>query len=279
MTDGNSNREPFLVIEPPRHWLEVRVGELWHYRDLLLTLAWRDIQIRYKQTVLGIAWAVLQPLIAMVVFTLVFSRMAKLPTDGIPAPLFYYAGLLAWTFFSQAVSGASQSLIEGSRLITKVYFPRIMIPASAIGYTTLNLLVSGVLLIPPMLYYGIHPTWTLLLLPVMGIILVMTSLGVGILIAALNVKYRDFRYVVPFLLQVWMFATPVVYPASMVPERWRWVVALNPMSGMVEGFRACLLGQVPDWGLLGIGAAVGVGVFVVGVGHFRRVEDEMVDIL
>lgn len=279
MTIENTNREPFLVIEPPRHWLEVRPGELWHYRDLLLTLAWRDIQVRYKQTVLGIAWAVLQPLVAMVVFTLVFSKMAKLPTDNIPAPLFYYAGLLAWTFFSQTVSGASQSLIEGSRLITKVYFPRIMIPASAIGYTALNLLVSGVLLIPPMLYYGVVPTWTLLLLPVMGILLVMTSLGVGILIAALNVKYRDFRYVVPFLLQVWMFATPVVYPASMVPERWRWVVALNPMSGMVEGFRACLLGQVPDWGLLGIGAAVGVGVFLVGVGHFRRVEDEMADIL
>lgn len=279
MTTGNSRQKAFLLIEPPRHWIEIRIAELWHYRDLLLTLAWRDIQVRYKQTVLGIAWAVLQPLVGMVVFTLVFSKMANLPTDGVPAPLFYYAGLLAWTFFSQTVSGASQSLIEGSRLITKVYFPRIMIPASAVGYTTLNLAVSGVLLGPPMLYYGIVPTWTVLLLPMMVVLLVMTSLGVGIFIAALNVKYRDFRYVVPFLLQIWMFATPVVYPVSMVPEHWRWAVALNPMSGMVEGVRACLLGQVPDWGLLGIGTGVVVGVFVVGVGHFRRVEDEMADIL
>lgn len=279
MKTEEAKREPFLVIEPPRHWLEVRLAELWQYRDLLLTLSWRDIKVRYKQTVLGAAWAVVQPLAGMIVFTLVFSKMAKLPTDNIPAPLFYYAGLLAWTFFSQTVSGASQSLIEGSRLITKVYFPRIMIPASAVGYTSLNLLISAALLVLLMLYYGIAPSVTLLLLPVLAVLLGLTALGIGILIAALNVKYRDFRYVVPFMLQIWMFATPVVYPASMIPEKWRWLASLNPMAGMVNGFRACLLGRMPDWTVLGIGAAVGVSVFIFGAAYFRRVEDEMADIL
>ncbi len=279
MTTNNPERQPFLVVEPPSHWLEMRLGELWQYRDLLITLAVRDIKVRYKQTVLGIAWAVIQPLAGMVIFTLVFARMAKLPTDDIPAPVFYYAGLLAWTFFSQTVSGASQSLIEGSRLITKVYFPRIMIPASAIGYTALNMAISAVLLLFLLIYYGIMPSVTVLLLPVLALLLGMTSLGFGILIAALNVKYRDFRYVVPFLLQVWMFATPVVYPASMVPEKWRWLASLNPMAGMVNGFRACLLGKTPDWEVVSISAAVGVITLILGVAYFRRAEDEMADIL
>jgi lipopolysaccharide transport system permease protein len=225
------------------------------------------------------AWAVIQPFAGMIVFTLVFSKMAKLPTGGIPAPLFYYAGLLAWTFFSQTVNGASQSLIEGSRLITKVYFPRIMIPASAVGYTLLNMLISAALLLILMPYYGIIPSSTILLLPVLILLLIMTSLGIGVLIAALNVKYRDFRYVVPFMLQIWMFATPVVYPASMIPEKWRALASLNPMSGMVNGFRASLLGTTPDWNVIGIGAAVGIGLFIFGIAYFRHTEDEMADIL
>ena len=270
---------PFLTIRPRKRWMELNLAELWMYRDLLLTLIWRDIKVRYKQTVLGMAWAVIQPLAGMAVFTLVFSRMAKLPTDGIPAPLFYYAGLLAWTFFSQTVSGASQSLIEGSHLVTKVYFPRIIIPASVIGYATLNLCVSTVLLLPLMLYFGIRPSWTVILLPPVCVLLGVASLGVALLLAALNVKYRDFRYVVPFLLQIAMFATPVVYPASLIPQDWRWLASLNPMTGMTEAFRACLFGSLPDWTMFGMSTAAGMAVFIFSVAYFRRVEDDMADML
>lgn len=277
--DKSSQHAPFIVIEPPRHWLEVRLGELWIYRDLFYTLSLRDIKVRYKQTVLGAAWVIVQPLTGMIVFTVVFSKMANLSTDNIPAPLFYYSGLLAWTFFSQTVSGASQSLIEGSRLISKVYFPRIMIPASAVGYTLLNLIISMALMVPLMLYYRIVPSATLLLLPLLMMLLLMAALGIGILIAALNVKYRDFRYVVPFMLQVWMFATPVVYPADMIPVSWRWFASLNPMVGMVNGFRASLLGLTPDWTMVGISAAVSIIILIFGVAYFRRAEDEMADIL
>ncbi len=279
MDSGKINKQPFVVVEPPRHWLEIRAQELWQYRDLLFTLALRDIKVRYKQTVLGVAWAVIQPFAGMIVFTLVFSKMAKLPTDNIPAPLFYYTGLLAWTFFSQTVSGASQSLIEGSRLITKVYFPRIMIPASVVGYTAMNLLISMVLLIVLMFYYHTVPSAIVLFLPIWALFLVATSMGVGFIVAALNVKYRDFRYVVPFMLQIWMFATPVVYPANMIPQKWLWLASLNPMTGMVNAFRACFIGCTPNWSAISIGAVVGLTLFVVATAYFRRVEDEMADIL
>lgn len=272
-------RVPFWNITPRRRWLEFDAKELWRYRDLLLTLAWRDIAVHYKQTVLGMAWAVIQPLAGMIVFTIIFSRMAALPTDDVPAPLFYYAGLVAWTFFAQTVSGASQSLIEGSRLITKVYFPRIMIPASAMGYTFVNFFISAMLLIPLMIWYGVMPGANAIFLPVLLLCLGMTAFGVGVLIAALNVKYRDFRYVVPFLLQLWMFATPVVYPAGMIPERWRWLAGLNPLTGLVSGFRDCLLGRASDWSLLMSGAVLGGVACIIGAGYFRHVEDEMADIL
>lgn len=272
-------RQPFLTIEPRRSWLEIRPRELWQYRDLLVTLAWRDVAVHYKQTVLGAAWAVIQPLAGMLVFTVVFSRLAKLPTNNLPAPLFYYAGLLAWTFFAQTVSGASQSLLEGSRLITKVYFPRILIPFSACGYTLLNLLISTVLLVGLMLYYQNTPTLSILYLPLLFISLLLTATGVGVLIAAWNVKYRDFRYVVPFMLQLWMFASPVVYSVSLIPERWRMLAALNPLVGVIEGFRNCLLGREVDFTLLGISGAVSGVTFVVGLAFFRRVEDDMADLL
>ena len=279
MDQPNIHREPFLIIEPPQRWLELRLGELWKYRDLLITLSWRDIKVRYKQTVLGAVWALIQPFMAMIIFTLVFSKMAKLPTEGKPAPLFYYSGLLAWTFFSQTVTGASQSLLEGSRLITKVYFPRIMIPTSVIGYTTVNFLISSFLLLILMPFYKNIPSFSIFLLPLLAILLVLTSLGVGVFIAALNVKYRDFRYVVPFMLQIWMFATPVVYPVSIIPEKWRTLACLNPMVGIVNSFRACLLGSWPNWKTFGMSAAVGIVMFVLAVIFFRKVEDEMADII
>lgn len=272
-------KRPFLVIEPRHSWWELHLSELWRYRDLFLILAWRDIAVHYKQTFFGAAWAVIQPLAGMVIFTIVFSRIAKLPTENLPAPVFYYAGLLAWTFFSQAMNGASQSLIEGSRLITKVYFPRIMIPASALGYTTLNFLVAFLLFIPLMAWYGVMPTVRLAFLPLWILALAATSLGVGVTIAALNVKYRDFRYVVPFLLQVWMFATPLVFPVSMIPEKWRWLAAINPMTGLVDGFRASLTGLPIDLSTTAISVAIGSLGCVAGIAYFRVVEDEMADIL
>ncbi len=274
-----SERVPFIVIEPSHRWLEVRWKELWQYRDLLVTLSIRDIKVRFKQTVLGALWAVIQPLAAMLIFTVVFARLAKIPTDDLPAPLFYYAGLLPWTFFAQTVSGASQSLTDGSRLISKVYFPRIMVPLSAAGYTLVNLGIASVILLILFPFYGVAPGLGILLMPVLLVGLLTTALGVGVWIAALNVKYRDFRYVVPFMLQLWMFISPVVYPISMIPERWRWAACLNPMTGLVEGFRDALLGRVPNMRYLAISMAVGFVVFVIGFGYFRRVEDTMADIL
>lgn len=274
-----SEKKIFWRITPPRRLLELRLKELWQYRDLLLTLSWRDIQVRYKQTVLGVAWAVIQPLAGMMIFTVIFAKMAKLPTDHTPAPIFYYTGLLAWTFFSQTVSGASQNLLEGSRLITKVYFPRIMIPASVAGYTLVNFLVSLVLLIALMAIYRVVPSLSLLALPLLLAQLTLTSLGIGFLLAALNVRYRDFRYVVPFLLQLWMFASPVVYPESMIPESWRAWASLNPMTGLVSAFRSSLLGLPWDGTVIAVSFTSGLLCFVVGVLYFQYVEDDIADIL
>lgn len=279
MQTVESARSPFLTVEPRRGWLELGAGELWRYRELWWTLAGRDIRVRYKQTVLGAAWAVIQPLTAMIVFTLVFAKMAKLPTDGVPAPVFYYAGLLAWTFFSQTVSGASQSLIEGSRLVTKVYFPRILIPLSVTGYTLLNLCVATLLLLVLMPLYGVQPTARMLLLPAVILGVALAAIGMGTLIGALTVKYRDFRHIVPFLIQLWLFASPVMYPASLIPERWRLVAALNPMVGLVDAARACIVGTTPDLRAVAVSAVVAVGLFVVGFGWFRRVEDDFADII
>ena len=279
-SDG-SNRNPVVTCEPPRGLLRVNWAELWKYRELWLTFAARDITVRYKQTLLGALWAILQPLAAMAVFTVVFSYLAELSTDGNPPQVFYYAGLLPWTFFAATVTGASQSLIEGSRLITKVYFPRVLIPSSVLGYALVDLALAALLLLPLSLVYRVYPTWSILLLPAVLLGLILTSLGAGMLLAALNVKYRDFRYIVPFLLQIWFFCTPVIYPVSLLRDKLAgaWWINLNPMVGMVVAFRRCLAGQPIDGYGLAVSTGVGAVLFVVGLAYFRRVEDRFADIV
>ncbi|GAC1463428.1 MAG: ABC transporter permease [Isosphaeraceae bacterium] len=293
------------VITPPTRHTFVNLQELWRFRDLLYFLAWRDVKVRYKQTALGVAWAVLQPAMMMAVFTLFFRRMAGVPSGGVPYPLFAYVGLLPWTFFSTAVAGAAQSVIGSERIITKIYFPRLAIPFSAVGATVVDFFVALGLLAGMMAWYGVAPGPNVWLAPVVFSLIVLAALGVGTLLSALNVSYRDFRYVIPFLLQVWMFATPAVYmqvnpvgeeprPAASVatidhpvrpapaPEGGRALdvaLALNPLTGLIATFRASLLGGPVPWGSLAGSAVSVVGLFVVGCLYFRKVEDRFSDII
>jgi lipopolysaccharide transport system permease protein len=274
---------PDLVIEPARGWQPLAIRDLWQYRELFYFLTWRDIKVRYKQTALGMAWAILQPLGTMVLFTWIFGRVARLPSDGLPYPLFAFAGLIPWTFFANALGSAGNSLVGSSHLITKVYFPRLIIPASAVFAGLIDLGISLVVIGGMMVWYGIAPTRWLLLLPVLVGITTLLALGVGMWLSALHVRFRDIRYVIPFLLQVWLFATPIVYPKSVIPERYRWLSEVNPMSGLIEGYRVVLLGGVSqqplDWGGLGL-SALGTGLLLVSaVYSFRRMERTFADLI
>lgn len=270
-----------LVIEPPRGAGGIDWREIWRYRELLGFLTWRDIKIRYKQTALGAAWAILQPFLTMVVFSIFFGRLGGLgeKTGGVPYPIYVYAGLLPWTFFANAIGTSGNSLVGSSNLITKVYFPRLIIPLGAVGAGLVDLGVSFVILFAMMLYYGTALTWQVLLLPLFLAGTILAATGTGALLAALTVAYRDFRYVVPFLTQLWMFVTPVIYPASIVPERWRWLFSLNPMAGLIDGFRAALLGRRLDWPHIGISIGAACLLFVVGALYFQRVERRFADII
>ena len=271
---------PRIVIEPSRGWFALRLNELWQYRELLYFLAWRDIKVRYKQTVLGAAWAIIQPFFTMVVFTLFFGKLAKIPSEGVPYPIFSYAGLLPWTFFAQAMNQSSDSLVGNAHLITKVYFPRLVIPLSAALTPLVDFCIAFIVLVGMMFFYQIFPTSTLIWLPVFLLLAFATSLGVGLWLSALNVQYRDVRYTVPFLTQLWLFATPVIYPSSAVHGPWRVILGLNPMTGVVEGFR---------WALLGIGAAPGAMIYTsmgialllvfTGMIYFKRMERTFADIV
>lgn len=255
------------------------LGEIWRFRELLYFLIWRDIKIRYKQTVLGAAWAIFQPLFAMLLFTLFFGKLARIPSDNVPYPLFAYAGLLPWTFFANAVTNSSNSLVGSSSLITKVYFPRLIIPVAAVAAGLLDLAIAFVLLIPLLVYYGIVPGPSVLFLPIFVLLTTLLAIGVGLWSAALNVKYRDVRYALPFLIQLWLFASPVIYPLSLVPDRWRWVLQLNPMTGFIEGFRASLFGRAPDIQAIAIGVVVTLLVLLIGIFTFRRIEESFADVI
>jgi lipopolysaccharide transport system permease protein len=270
---------PLSVIEPKQGWLKLDFRELLHYRELLYFLTWRDIKIRYKQTVLGAAWAVLQPFLSMVVFTIFFGRLAKMPSDGIPYPIFVYAGLLPWTFFANAVSNSGTSLVGSAQLISKVYFPRIFVPTSKVMAALVDFFLSAVILLGLMFYYRIPLTWNLAFVPVAVLLTILAAFGVGAFLSSLNVKYRDFQYVIPFLVQFWMFCSPVVYPASIVPERWRWVLSLNPMAGIINAYRASFLGRAFDWNGLAISTAVTLALFLLGVSYFTKVERKFADII
>ncbi len=276
--DGRMEIE-VIRIEPRRGWLKVNWRELWHYREMLYFLTWRDIKVRYKQTILGAAWAVIQPMMAMVVFTIFFGKLAGIKTDEIPYPIFFFTGLLPWTFFSGVVTNSANSLIGNERLVTKVYFPRLLIPSASVGVGLVDMAIALVVLAGMMVYYKIGLSGEIILLPVLLFLIVLASLGVGLLLSALNVEYRDFKYVIPFLIQLWMFTTPVVYPASLVPAGYRGWYALNPMTGLIEGFRASLLGRAVPWDLVWISGVICAGMFWVGVWYFRRTENKFADLI
>lgn len=269
------------VIEPPSGWQLVNVRELWQFRELLGFLTWRDVKVRYKQTLLGASWAIIQPAMMMVVFTIFFGRMAKVPTGDVPYPLFVYAGLLPWTFFATAIANAGNSVVGSERLITKIYFPRLAIPFAAVGAAVVDFCCAFLLMLGMMLWYGVMPTPALLLAPVIVAFIGVAALGVGTLLASLNVAYRDFRYVIPFLVQLWMFATPSVYMAPNANGTgWmETVLAANPLTALVAAFRASVLGEPIAWPSLGFAAAVSLASLVVGCLYFRRVEDSFSDII
>src|SRR5947199_1351358 len=271
---------PVLVLQPSKGLVELKLGEVWAYRELLYFLVWRDVKVRYKQTALGAAWAILQPVMTMIVFSVFFGKLAKMPSDGIPYPVFAYAALLPWQLFAYALSESGNSLISNQGLITKVYFPRLVIPISAVLAGLVDFGIAFAVLLVLMLYYGIMPTAAILLLPLFIVFALVPALAVGLWLSALNVKYRDVRYTIPFLTQFWMFATPVAYPSSLVPEPWRALLGLNPMAGVVEGFRWALLGKTNPAGPLLMVSVVAVVVMLVGgLIYFRKTESTFADVV
>ena len=271
---------PRLLIRPSRGWAALDLADLWQYRELIYFLTWRDIKVRYKQTVLGGAWAILQPFLTMVVFSVFFGRLAGIPSDGLPYPIFAYCALLPWQLFAHALTESSNSLVANERLITKVYFPRLVIPISTILAGLLDFLIAFVVLIGMMMYYGIAPTAAVWTLPLFLLLAVGAALGVGLWLSALNVQYRDVRYTIPFLTQFWLFLTPVAYPSTLVPVSWRALYGLNPMAGVVEGFRWALLGKTEGPGaLLAVSVTIVVLVLVGGLYYFRRMEKTFADVV
>jgi len=257
----------------------VDLKSLWAYRELFYFLTWRDVKVKYKQTALGAAWAVIQPLFTMIVFSIFFGKLASLPSDGIPYPLFAYAALMPWNFFSNAVNSSGNSLVGSAHLITKVYFPRMIIPAAAVAAGLIDLMIAFGALIVLMIYYRVGLTWNLLMAPALIILIALLAAAVGMWTSALNVKYRDIRYALPFAIQLTMFATPIIYPVTIVPERWRWMLKLNPLTGIIEGYRASFFGRPFDWPALATSAAITAALLVYSTCHFRRVERTFADIV
>jgi lipopolysaccharide transport system permease protein len=271
---------PVIKVEAGRKDLmPLDLRGLWSYRELLYFLTWRDIKVRYKQTIVGALWAIIQPFFTMLVFTVFFGILIGVPSDGVPYPLFAYAGLLPWMFFANAVANSSNSLIVNSNLISKVYFPRITIPAAAVAAGLMDLIIASIILLGLVVYYDVRLTWSLLLLPFFILLTTLLALGMGICVSALNVKYRDVRHALPFLLQSWMFLTPIIYPASIVPVEFRWALALNPMTGIVEGFRSALYGRELDLIALSISIALTFLLLVCSAYVFKRIERIIVDFI
>jgi lipopolysaccharide transport system permease protein len=271
--------QPVVVVEVKSPWGALDLGELWAYRELLYFLTWRDVKVRYKQTALGVAWVVMQPLLSTAVFTLFLGRLAGVPSDGAPYALFAFAGLVPWTFFNGAVTSSSNSLVGNSHLITKIYFPRGIIPVAAVAARLPDFAVAFAFLAALTLFWGAAPGWGLLMLPVCVALLALLALGLGMATSALNVRYRDVGVMMPLLLQLWMFASPVVYPASLVPEAWQKLYALNPLVGLIGGFRAALLGGEQDWAALGVAAGVTLALLACAAFLFRRMESHFADVV
>ncbi len=276
---NQAEQVPTIIIEPTRRWVSLKLRDLWQYRELFYFLTWRDIKVRYKQTLIGFLWAIIQPFLKMVVFSIIFGSLAKMDSEGFPYPIFLYAGLLPWEFFASSVSRTGQSVITSTSLITKVYFPRLIIPIASIGVCLVDFAISFLILIVLMLYYSVVPTLSMFIVLPLVLMTIFTAIGVGVFISALNVAYRDFRYVVPFFVQIWMFLTPVVYATRMIPEKWRWLILLNPMAGIVDAYRSAILGKAFEWGNLGISMAMAVVIFLGGIMYFRKTEKYFADIV
>lgn len=275
----NSNL-PVTIYEPQYGWSSLRLSELWNYRELLYFLTWRDVKIRYKQTALGVVWAVLQPLITMIIFSVIFGQFAQLPSDGVPYPVFSYAALLPWGLFSGSLQRAGTSLVANSNLITKVYFPRLVIPGSAVAAGLMDFGISFIVLLGLMLYYKIQLTWTILTIPLFTLLAILTALAVSLWLSALNVQYRDVQYMIPFLIQAWMYSSPVAYSTSLIPSGpWSLIFGLNPMTGVIEGFRWALLGTDPPNGLMLISVFMVLLLLVSGSFYFRRMERTFADVV
>jgi lipopolysaccharide transport system permease protein len=267
-------------IQASAGWGAFNLKELWEFRELLYFLVWRDIKVRYKQTIIGAGWAVLQPLMTMIVFTLLFDKLAKIPSDGLPYPIFAFTALLPWTYFSQAITRSSASLVSSANMIKKVYFPRLIVPVAAALSPMVDLAIAFTVLLGMMAWFRIVPNWGILALPVFLLLALMTALAVGIVSSAINVRYRDVGHTIPFFIQIWMFASPIVYPVSMVPEKWRFLYSLNPMAGVIEGFRWALLGkQSPEFQVILISAAAVLLLLAYGLFYFNRVERLFADVI
>jgi lipopolysaccharide transport system permease protein len=276
----SANDAAVIHIEPSTGWVSLRLRELWEYRELLYFLIWRDVKVRYKQTVLGVAWAIIQPFFTMVVFSVFFGKLAGIPSDDIPYPIFSYAALVPWTFFAQGLSQSSNSLVGGARLIKKVYFPRLAMPIATVLSGGVDFVLAFIVLLGMMLVFGIVPTVNALWLPLFLLLALVTSLGVGLWLSAMNVQFRDVRYTIPFITQFWMFATPIAYPSTLVPEPWRTLYGINPMAGVVEGFRWALLGTDTAPGPTIIFSSLSaLALLVSGAFYFRRMEKTFADVV
>ncbi len=272
--------DQITIIRPQAAWRLMNFREFWAYRELLYFLVWRDVKVKYKQTVLGAAWAIIQPFFTMVVFSIFFGRLAGIPSDEVPYPIFAYAALVPWMFFANGLSQSANSLVGNANLVTKVYFPRIALPVSAVLSGSVDFVLAFVVLLGMMLFYGITPTVHVIWLPFLALLALVTSLGVGLWFAALNVQFRDVRYVIPFFIQVWMFATPIAYPSSLLDERWRMMYGLNPMVGVVEGFRWALLGTETRPGpIIVVSALAAITVLFAGMVYFRKLERSFADVI
>jgi lipopolysaccharide transport system permease protein len=271
---------PRVRIAPSRGWASLKLADLWEYRELLYFFVWRDVKVRYKQTVLGVAWAVLQPFFTMVIFSLFFGQLAKMPSDGVPYPIFSYTALLPWMFFANGLNQASNSLVANSNLINKVYFPRLTIPIASVLAGLVDFIPAFLMLLGMMLYFAIYPSANMIWVPAFLLLALVTSLGVGIGLSALNVHYRDVRHTVPFLIQCWLFATPIAYPSSLLPEPWRTIYAINPMVGVVEGFRWALLGtEITPGPMVAVSSLAALALLVVAALYFRRMERSFADVI
>lgn len=274
------NEPRTITIKPSKGWAALNLKDLWNYRELIFFFTWRDLKVRYKQTLLGASWAILQPFLTMVVFSVFFGGLAKVPSDGVPYPIFSFTALLPWTLFSKAMQDASRSLVASANIISKVYFPRLILPLSSVLAGLVDFLIAFVVLLVMMLFYGISPTANIWTLPLFILLALITAIGVGLWLSALNVMYRDVGYVIPFLTQFWMYITPIAYPASMIPEQWKFIYALNPLTGVVEGFRWALLGtgEGPGISLL-ISASIAILLTISGLFYFRRMERKFADMV